>query len=109
MRISVGFEDQPSLPMMKKSMGQPPQEKGVSVRKQMAMKEPPMKRPESPKRLQKSLMPPLAPPGPKIPQGQVVLDKFGNFRLMTPPEMKKGKEGGGAVGVGGGLGGPIAG
>ncbi|XP_060536553.1 tetratricopeptide repeat protein 14 homolog isoform X2 [Cylas formicarius] len=65
-----------------------PAEKAVSVRKQMAMKEPPPKRSDSPKKMKPMAVPPL-PPGPKIPQGQVVLDKFGNFRLMTPPEMKK--------------------
>ncbi|XP_030758470.1 tetratricopeptide repeat protein 14 homolog isoform X2 [Sitophilus oryzae] len=69
-----------------------PTEKAVSVRKQMAMKEPPAKHPsESPKKFKPTAAPP-APPGPKIPQGQVVLDKFGNFRLMTPPEMKKGHD-----------------
>ncbi|XP_049822779.1 tetratricopeptide repeat protein 14 homolog isoform X3 [Aethina tumida] len=35
------------------------------------------------------LLAPVAPPKPMIPSGPVVLDKFGNFRLMTPPEMKK--------------------
>lgn len=76
-----------------------PSDKGVSVRKQMAMKEapplPPSKKPESPKRSNK--LPP-EPPKPNINTGQVVLDKFGNFRLMTPPELKKGGPGGGAGG-----------
>ncbi|CAG9864564.1 unnamed protein product [Phyllotreta striolata] len=64
----------------------PPSEKSLSVRKAMAMKEPPPpKKPDSPKKLK----PTPAPPLNKIPQGQVVLDKFGNFRLMTPPELKK--------------------
>ncbi|KAK9738006.1 Tetratricopeptide repeat [Popillia japonica] len=62
-----------------------PPDKNGSVRKMMAMKEPtPKKPPES--ELLKKLKP--APPAPKpvIPPGQVVLDKFGNFRLMTPPK-----------------------
>ncbi|XP_050308576.1 tetratricopeptide repeat protein 14 homolog isoform X2 [Anthonomus grandis grandis] len=76
----------------------PPTDKNVSVRKQMALKEPPVKRRSPspsppPKRALKPLAAPPMPPGPKIPQGQVVLDKFGNFRLMTPPEMKKRREG----------------
>ncbi|XP_028128031.2 tetratricopeptide repeat protein 14 homolog isoform X1 [Diabrotica virgifera virgifera] len=65
----------------------PPAEKAVSVRKAMALKEPPLKKPESPKKLKLTPAPPL----PKIPQGQVVLDKFGNFRLISPPELKKGE------------------
>ncbi|KAJ8984823.1 hypothetical protein NQ317_013022 [Molorchus minor] len=63
-----------------------PLEKSVSVRKAMAMKEPLPKKPESPKKIKP--LPPMPMPN-KIPQGQVVLDKFGNFRLMTPPELKK--------------------
>ncbi|XP_076253958.1 uncharacterized protein LOC143192473 isoform X4 [Rhynchophorus ferrugineus] len=71
----------------------PSAEKSVSVRKQMAMREAPLKRrSESPKKSSKPSAAPPLPPGPKIPQGQVVLDKFGNFRLMTPPEMKKGQD-----------------
>nr|CAH7740976.1 unnamed protein product [Callosobruchus chinensis] len=77
----------------------PPTEKAVSVRKVMAMKEPPLP-PAHKKGNASSESPPLppskksskpspAPTAPKIPQGQVVLDKFGNFRLMTPPELKK--------------------
>nr|CAI5870370.1 unnamed protein product [Callosobruchus analis] len=77
----------------------PPTEKAVSVRKVMAMKEPPLP-PAQKKGSASSESPPLppskksskpspAPSAPKIPQGQVVLDKFGNFRLMTPPELKK--------------------
>lgn len=50
------------------------------------------RRSQSPKKPPKMLAPPPLPPAPKIPQGQVVLDKFGNFRLMTPPEIKKSKE-----------------
>lgn len=70
----------------------PPQEKGVSVRKQMAMKEPALiKKPESPKK--PKMLPPAPPPKPLVNTGQVVLDKFGNFRLMTPPELKKGGHG----------------
>lgn len=60
-------------------------EKNGSVRKMMAMKEPTPKKPQE-SELLKKLKP--APPAPKpvIPPGQVVLDKFGNFRLMTPPK-----------------------
>lgn len=67
------------------SVAPPIPEKNGNVRKMMAMKEPtPKKPPES--ELLKKLKP--APPAPKpvIPPGQVVLDKFGNFRLMTPPK-----------------------
>ncbi|XP_066255319.1 tetratricopeptide repeat protein 14 homolog [Euwallacea similis] len=86
-------------PTSSKKLGGVQQEKGVSVRKQMAMKEPALKRMDSPPKraLMKPLAAPPLPPGPKIPQGQVVLDKFGNFRLMTPPEMKKVREGIGAA------------
>lgn len=74
--------------------GQPPvpsPEKNMSVRKAMAMKEPPPKRPESPKK--PKLLPPVKPMiNPLVNPGQVVLDKFGNFRLMTPPELKKGRD-----------------
>lgn len=80
------FDDSPP----KKIVAPPvvPPEKSLSVRRVMALKEPP-KKPESPRKIK-----PLAPaPLPnKIPQGQVVLDKFGNFRLMTPPELKKGND-----------------
>ncbi|KAJ8917051.1 hypothetical protein NQ315_012970 [Exocentrus adspersus] len=80
------FDDSPP----KKSTSALPSstEKSVSVRRAMAMKEPP-KKPESPKK-SKTLVP--APLPNKIPQGQVVLDKFGNFRLMSPPELKKGSD-----------------
>ncbi|ERL87322.1 tetratricopeptide repeat protein 14 homolog isoform X2 [Dendroctonus ponderosae] len=97
-RNTIGFDEMQStskklLPPL------PPAEKSVSVRKQMAMKEPMAKRrSQSPKKPPKMLAPPPLPPAPKIPQGQVVLDKFGNFRLMTPPEIKKSKE---AMGLGG--------
>ncbi|KAJ3634116.1 hypothetical protein MTP99_011023 [Tenebrio molitor] len=69
----------------------PSPEKNMSVRKAMAMKEPPPKRPDSPKK--PKLMPPMPQIKPLVNPGQVVLDKFGNFRLMTPPELKKGREG----------------
>lgn len=87
MILGSNVDDSP--PIMKKSVPppMPPAEKAVSVRKAMAMKEPPPKKLESPKKSKPILMP--QPMIPKIPQGQVVLDKFGNFRLMTPPEMKK--------------------
>lgn len=69
----------------------PPLEKNLSVRKAMAMKEPqlpPRKEPEPVKQKPKGL--PVAPTtNPMIAPGQVVLDKFGNFRLVTPPENKK--------------------
>lgn len=67
-------------------------EKNMSVRKAMAMKEPPPpKRPDSPKK--PKLLPPLPPVNKALVNpGQIVLDKFGNFRLMTPPEMKKGRD-----------------
>uniref|UniRef100_V5GI62 Tetratricopeptide repeat protein n=1 Tax=Anoplophora glabripennis TaxID=217634 RepID=V5GI62_ANOGL len=82
----TNFNDSPP----KKSVAPlaPSTEKTVSVRRAMAMKEPP-KKPESPRKI-KPLVP--APLPNKIPQGQVVLDKFGNFRLMTPPELKKGND-----------------
>ncbi|KAG5883059.1 hypothetical protein JTB14_010447 [Gonioctena quinquepunctata] len=80
----ANIEDSPPLP--KKSAPLPPMEKAVSIRKAMAMKEPPPKKPESPKK-PKQLAP---PPVSKVQQGQVVLDKFGNFRLMSPPDSKKG-------------------
>lgn len=65
-----------------------PTEKSLSVRKAMAaLKEPPPKKSESPKKSKPIPLP--QPMIPKIPQGQVVLDKFGNFRLMSPPDMKK--------------------
>lgn len=68
----------------------PPVEKAVSVRKAMAIKEPPPKKSESPpKKIKPIVMP--QPIMNKIPQGQVVLDKFGNFRLMSPPDSKKGE------------------
>lgn len=64
-------------------------EKNMSVRKAMAMKEQPKKPPE-PEPIKKSKPPPPAPaPKPIIPPGPVVLDKFGNFRLMTPPKDNK--------------------
>lgn len=64
-------------------------EKNMSVRKAMAMKEQPKKPPE-PEPVKKPKPPPPAPaPKPLIPQGPVVLDKFGNFRLMTPPKDTK--------------------
>ncbi|EFA03920.2 tetratricopeptide repeat protein 14 homolog isoform X2 [Tribolium castaneum] len=70
----------------------PPPEKNMSVRKAMAMKEPPPpKRPDSPKNKPK-LLPPIPAVNPLVNPGQVVLDKFGNFRLMTPPELKKGRD-----------------
>jgi hypothetical protein len=83
------FEESP-----RKGGGQQPvpsPEKNMSVRKAMAMKEPPPKRPDSPKK--PKLMPPVPQIKPLVNPGQVVLDKFGNFRLMTPPELKKGREG----------------
>lgn len=66
-------------------------EKNLSIRKQMAMKEPPPKRLDSPKK--PKLLPPIPPIKPLVNPSQVVLDKFGNFRLMTPPELKKAREG----------------
>lgn len=62
-----------------------PEEKGISVRKAMALKEPLPK-----------IIPP-EPPKPKLKQitkqpiiqpGQVVLDKFGSFRLLSPSAKK---------------------
>ncbi|CAH0557876.1 unnamed protein product [Brassicogethes aeneus] len=80
-----GLYDLPSPP---KKAPMPPAEKAVGVRKQMAMKEAPPRRVESPPRRKAAALPP-APNKPFVPQGQVVLDKFGNFRLMSPPEIKK--------------------
>lgn len=61
-------------------------EKNMSVRKAMAMKEQPKKPPE-PEPIKKiKPPPPTTAPKPIIPPGPVVLDKFGNFRLMTPPK-----------------------
>lgn len=69
----------------------PPQlsaEKNMSIRKAMAMKEPlPKKELEMPKKAKP--LPPAPTTKPLITPGQVVLDKFGNFRLVTPPENKK--------------------
>ncbi|CAG9769036.1 unnamed protein product [Ceutorhynchus assimilis] len=98
-RARNSFEE--TLSMKKSSMPPlPPPEKGLSIRKQMAIKESSSSKPrsDSPKKPSKLFAPPMPPPGPKIPQGQVVLDKFGNFRLMTPPEIKKSKEMLGAMG-----------
>ncbi|CAH1105868.1 unnamed protein product [Psylliodes chrysocephalus] len=83
---SLGSTADDSPPPKKSSLPPlPPTEKAVSVRKAMErLKEPPPKKPDSPKKMK-----PAPPPMNKIPQGQVVLDKFGNFRLMTPPELKK--------------------
>lgn len=72
----------PPLPPM-------PGEKNMSVRKAMALKEVPpataKKEPELPKKQPKP--PPPAPQNkPLIPPGQVVLDKFGNFRLLSPTQ-----------------------
>lgn len=91
--LGSNFDDSPS-PVKKSSAlpPLPPTEKAVSIRKAMAMKEPPPKKPDSPKK--SKLLVTQPPPLPKIPQGQVVLDKFGNFRLMTPPELKKNAEAG---------------
>lgn len=65
-------------------------EKNMSIRKQMAMKETPKKPPE-PEPMKKLKPPPPAPTPkpPPVPPGPVVLDKFGNFRLMTPPKETK--------------------
>lgn len=73
----------------KKQLGsQPPADKNMSVRKAMAMKEPqPKKEMEPPKK--PKVLPPAPTTKPLITPGQVVLDKFGNFRLVTPPENKK--------------------
>lgn len=68
----------------------PPAEKNVNVRKAMAVKEPqppPKKEPEPLKK--PKVLPPAPTTKPMINPGQVVLDKFGNFRLVTPPESKK--------------------
>ncbi|XP_022905543.1 tetratricopeptide repeat protein 14 homolog isoform X2 [Onthophagus taurus] len=67
-------------------------EKMGGLRKPMSMKDTVSKKTES--ELLKKLRPaPPGPPKPVIPPGQVVLDKFGNFRLMTPPkEMSRGSE-----------------
>lgn len=72
----------------------PAADKNMSVRKAMAMKEPqPPPLPSSkkePEPLRKPKGLPVAPTtNPMIAPGQVVLDKFGNFRLVTPPENKK--------------------
>lgn len=72
-----------------------PAEKNMSVRKAMAMKEPqppPKKEAEPMKKLPK-VLPPAPTTKPMITPGQVVLDKFGNFRLVTPPESKKSGDG----------------
>lgn len=68
-----------------------PAEKGMSVRKAMAaMKEPPAQQKKEPESLKKPKGLPVAPTtNPMIAPGQVVLDKFGNFRLVTPQENKK--------------------
>lgn len=65
----------------------PPADKSANVRKGVAMKDAPppaKKEPELP--LKKIKPPPIAAPQPKnmVPPGQVVLDKFGNFRLLSP-------------------------
>lgn len=69
-----------------------PEKTTMVIRKEMAIKEiEPKKPPQS--ELLKKLKP--APPvtKPVIPPGQVVLDKFGNFRLMTPPkELNRGSD-----------------
>ncbi|XP_017777148.1 PREDICTED: tetratricopeptide repeat protein 14 isoform X2 [Nicrophorus vespilloides] len=59
-------------------------EKNMSVRKAMAQKEAGGKKQE-PEMLGKKKMP-VPPKSNPIPPGQVVLDKFGNFRLVTPPK-----------------------
>lgn len=62
-----------------------PMEKNLSVRKAMALKEPVPKKIDL--EVKKPKVPqPIVMPKPIIPPGQVVLDKFGNFRLMTPPK-----------------------
>lgn len=74
--------------MKKAALPPTPAEKNISVRKAMAMKEPaPKKEMDLPKKLKP--LPPAATTKPLITPGQVVLDKFGNFRLVTPPESKK--------------------
>lgn len=64
-----------------------PEEKGISIRKAMAMKEPPPKRelplPDPPKPKPKPIT-----KQPIIQPGQVVLDKFGSFRLLSPSAKK---------------------
>ncbi|XP_074041206.1 uncharacterized protein isoform X2 [Leptinotarsa decemlineata] len=81
----ANMDDSPPVTKKSAPASLQPAEKAVSIRKAMAMKEPPPKKPDSPKKPK-----PMVPPSmPKIPTGQVVLDKFGNFRLMTPPEIKK--------------------
>lgn len=68
----------------------PPPDKNLGVRKVMALKEPqppPKKEPEPMKK--PKVLPPAPTTKPMITPGQVVLDKFGNFRLVTPPESKK--------------------
>lgn len=67
----------------------PSVEKNMSIRKAMAMKDVPLpskKDPEPIKKLKQPLPLPPQPNKPLIPPGQVVLDKFGNFRLLSPTQ-----------------------
>lgn len=65
----------------------PAMEKNVSIRKAMALKEPlpPIKKDYEALRRPKITLP-IQPNKPLIPPGQVVLDKFGNFRLLSPAQ-----------------------
>ena len=62
----------------------PPLDKNVSVRKSMNSKEPILVKKQESELLKK--LRPAPPTKPIVPPGQVVLDKFGNFRLMSPPK-----------------------
>lgn len=79
-------------PLKKINLQQPPPpiEKNVNVRKAMALKEPQQPPKKEVEALKKPKGLPVAPTtNPNIAPGQVVLDKFGNFRLVTPQENKK--------------------
>lgn len=75
----------------KKPVPEPASDKNMSIRKAMAaMKEPLSKKAEM---ARNKIATPVQPAKP-IPQGQVVLDKFGNFRLVTPPKDPRHEEAG---------------
>lgn len=76
----------------KRSVVIPSVDKNVSVRKAMAMKEGGTTKKDSESKKNVKVPAPIAMPKPIIPQGQVVLDKFGNFRLMTPPKDGRGHD-----------------
>lgn len=67
--------------MLAKKTARQSVQKSFNVRKSRMRKESPEKQLESPKKRIKS-------PKPIVNSGQIVLDKFGSFRLMTQPEIK---------------------